>query len=41
VRKIKSYCFISLDSLDTADWQDSEIISGDVARKLTDIKAQD
>jgi dihydrofolate reductase len=52
VRKIKSYFFISLDgdsikkyvisnSLRAAEWQNSEIVSGDVAEELADIKAQD
>jgi dihydrofolate reductase len=39
MNSIKKY--VVSNSLDTAEWQNSEIISGDVARKLTDIKAQD
>ena len=33
--------YVVSDSLQSADWQNSEIVSGDVAQKLTDIKAQD
>jgi dihydrofolate reductase len=33
--------YVISDSLQAADWQNSEIISGEVAQKLTDIKAQD
>jgi dihydrofolate reductase len=33
--------YVVSNSLRTADWQNSEIISGDVARKLADIKAGD
>jgi dihydrofolate reductase len=33
--------YVVSNSLQTAEWQNSEIISGDVAQKLTDIKAQD
>jgi dihydrofolate reductase len=33
--------YVVSDSLQTAEWQNSEIISGDVAGKLTEIKAQD
>jgi dihydrofolate reductase len=33
--------YVVSDSLQTAEWQNSEIISGDVARKLADIKARD
>jgi dihydrofolate reductase len=33
--------YVVSSSLQAADWQNSEIISGDVAQKLTDIKAQD
>jgi dihydrofolate reductase len=29
------------NSLQSAEWQNSEIISGDVAQKITDLKAQD
>jgi dihydrofolate reductase len=39
MNSIKKYVVSS--SLQTAEWQNSEIISGDVGRKLTDIKAQD
>ena len=39
MNSIKKY--VVSDSLQAAEWQNSEIISGDVARKLTDIKAQD
>jgi dihydrofolate reductase len=39
MNSIKKY--VISNSLQTAEWQNSEIISGDVARKLTDIKAQD
>ena len=38
-RRCKKY--VVSNSLQTADWQNTEIVSGDVARKLTDIKAQD
>ena len=33
--------YVVSNSLQVAGWQNSEIISGDVARNLTDIKAQD
>ena len=33
--------YVVSNSLRAAEWQNSEIISGDVAQKLTDIKAQD
>jgi dihydrofolate reductase len=33
--------YVVSDSLQAAEWQNSEIVSGDVAQKLTDIKAQD
>jgi dihydrofolate reductase len=33
--------YVVSSSLQTAEWQNSEIISGDVAQKLTDLKAQD
>ena len=33
--------YVVSNSLQTAEWQNSEIISGDVAQKLNDIKAQD
>jgi dihydrofolate reductase len=33
--------YVISNSLQTAQWHNSEIINGDVARKLTDIKAQD
>jgi dihydrofolate reductase len=36
---IKKY--VVSDSLQAAEWQNSEIISGDVAQKLIDIKARD
>jgi dihydrofolate reductase len=39
MNSIKKY--VVSNSLQTAEWQNSEIVSGDVARKLTDIKAQD
>ena len=39
MNSIKKY--VVSDSLQAAEWQNSEIISGDVAQKLTDIKAQD
>jgi dihydrofolate reductase len=32
--------YVVSDSLQTAEWNNSEIVSGDVARRLTDIKAQ-
>jgi dihydrofolate reductase len=39
MNSIKKY--VVSNSLQTAEWQNSEIISGDVAQKLTDIKAED
>lgn len=39
MNSIKKY--VISNSLQAAKWQNSEIISGDVARQLTDIKAQD
>jgi dihydrofolate reductase len=33
--------YVVSDSLQTADWQNTEVVSGDVAAKLTDLKAQD
>ena len=33
--------YVISSSLQAAEWQNSEIITGDVARKLADIKAQD
>jgi dihydrofolate reductase len=34
--------YVVSDSLDTADWQNTEVLSGDVAaRRLTEIKGQD
>jgi dihydrofolate reductase len=39
MNSIKKY--VVSNSLQTADWQNSEIISGDVAQKITDIKAQE
>jgi dihydrofolate reductase len=39
MNSIKKY--VVSNSLQKAEWQNSEIINGDVARKLTDIKAQD
>jgi dihydrofolate reductase len=39
MNSIKKY--VVSNSLQAAEWQNSEIISGDVAQKLTDIKAQD
>jgi len=33
--------YVVSNSLQAAEWQNSEIISGDVAQKLTDLKAQD
>jgi dihydrofolate reductase len=39
MNSIKKY--VISDSLQAAEWQNSEIISGDVARKVTDLKAQD
>jgi dihydrofolate reductase len=39
INEIKKY--VVSDSLQTAEWQNTEIVSGDVARKLAAIKAQD
>jgi dihydrofolate reductase len=39
MNSIKKYVVSS--SLDSADWRNTEIVSGDVAAKLTEIKAQD
>ena len=39
MNSIKKY--VVSDSLSAAEWQNSELISGDVAQKLTDIKALD
>jgi dihydrofolate reductase len=39
MNSIKKY--VVSNSLHAAEWQNSELISGDVAQKLTDIKAQD
>jgi dihydrofolate reductase len=39
MNSIKKY--VVSNGLKTAEWQNSEIISGDVAEKLTEIKAQD
>jgi dihydrofolate reductase len=39
MNSIKKY--VVSNSLQTAEWQNTEIISGDVSRKLTDLKAQD
>ena len=39
MNSIKKY--VVSNSLQAAEWQNSEIISGDVAQKLTDLKAQD
>jgi dihydrofolate reductase len=39
MNSIKKY--VVSDSLQAAKWQNSEIVSGDVARRLTDIKARD
>jgi dihydrofolate reductase len=39
MNSIKKY--VISDSLQAAEWQNSEIISGDVARKVTDLKVQD
>jgi dihydrofolate reductase len=33
--------YVVSDSLQAAEWQNSELVNGDVAQKLTDIKAQD
>jgi dihydrofolate reductase len=39
MNSIKKY--VVSDSLQSSEWQNSEIISGDVAKRLNDIKAQD
>jgi dihydrofolate reductase len=39
MNSIKKY--VVSNSLQTAEWQNSEIINGDAAQKLTDIKAED
>ena len=39
MNSIKKY--VVSDSLQAAEWQNSEIVSGDVAQKLTEIKAGD
>jgi dihydrofolate reductase len=39
MNSIKKY--VLSNSLQTAEWQNSEIVSGDVVRKLTDIKNRD
>jgi dihydrofolate reductase len=39
INTIKKY--VVSNSMQAAEWQNSEVIGGDVARKLTDIKAQD
>jgi dihydrofolate reductase len=39
INAIKKY--VVSNSLQTAEWENTEIISGDVAQKLTDLKAQD
>ena len=39
INSIKKY--VVSDSLQAAEWENSEIISGDVAQKLTDLKARD
>jgi dihydrofolate reductase len=39
MNSIKKY--VVSNSLQSAEWQNSEIISGDVAQKITDLKAQD
>ena len=33
--------YVVSDSLQTAEWENSEVVNGDVGRKLTDIKARD
>jgi dihydrofolate reductase len=33
--------YVVSDSLQAADWQNTEIVSGDVAQKLADVKAQE
>lgn len=39
MNSIKKY--VVSDSLRTADWQNTEVVSGDVAQNLTDVKAAD
>lgn len=39
INSMKKY--VVSNSLQAAEWENTEIISGDVAKKLTDIKAQD
>jgi hypothetical protein len=39
MNSIKKY--VVSDSLGEAEWQNSEIVSGDVAQRLTEIKSQD
>ncbi len=39
MNSIKEYVVSS--SLQAAEWENSEIVSGDAAQKLTDVKAQD
>jgi dihydrofolate reductase len=39
MNSMKKYVISS--SLHTAEWQNTEVVNGDVARKLTEIKAQD
>lgn len=39
INEMKKYVVSS--SLHTAEWQNTEVVSGDVAQKLTDLKAQD
>lgn len=39
INAIKKY--VVSDSLQTAEWENSELISGDVATKVADLKAQD
>jgi dihydrofolate reductase len=33
--------YVVSDSLESAEWQNTEVISGDVAQRLTDLKSQD
>jgi dihydrofolate reductase len=40
-RAVQAQKYVVSSSPQAAAWQNSEIISGDVAQKLTDIKAQD
>jgi dihydrofolate reductase len=39
INSMKKY--VVSDSLQSADWENTEVISGDVAQKLADLKAQD